>query len=94
MAQLITTKFAGETNSRGPRIIVKSWLGRTTFSYDHALGTGENHAAAVREHIKHITKEAAKRGHEVDYKIVGDNADYWYWLGCNEKGDGYGCVVV
>lgn len=94
MAQLITTKFAAPTNSRGARIIVKSWLGSTTFSYDYGMETGENHAAAVREHIKHITEVAAERGHEVDYKIVGDNAEYWYWLGCNSNGDGYGCVVV
>ena len=47
MRQAITTRFAGPTESRGSRIIVKSQAGRKTVAWDHALDASENHARAA-----------------------------------------------
>lgn len=49
--QAITTKFIAPTNTRGSRVQVKSWLGTTYSSWDHAQDSTENHLAAVRDHL-------------------------------------------
>lgn len=96
MAQAIVTKFLGPTNTRAARIVVTSWQGKTTWNYDHALDSGNNHAQAVRAHIMAISKNLWDAGHQVDYKIVGETNpnEYWNWLGANPKGDGYTAVVI
>lgn len=70
MAQVITTKYACPTNSTGSRIIVKSWMGRSVFSWDHALDSTENHLAAIDEHI-------AKKLADFPWKVlaVGENIE-------------------
>lgn len=49
MRQAIQTRYAGPTDSRGSRIIVKADAGRMTVSWDHALDVTENHTAAARK---------------------------------------------
>lgn len=46
--QAIVTKYAGPTNSRGSRIIVRAQAGRMIVAWDHALNPSQNHAAAAR----------------------------------------------
>lgn len=80
MAQAITTKFAGPTNSQGSRIIVKSWKGRTVYSWDHALNSNQNHAAAIDEHIKR--------------KLVTEHTADWWCLAMGEQPDSTGYVAI
>lgn len=55
MAQIITTKYLGPTNARGSRIQAKSASGvAVTVSYDHALNSDENHAAAAEALCKKL----------------------------------------
>ena len=48
MRQAIETRFAGPTNARGARVLVRAQAGRMTVSWDHALGVDENHCAAAK----------------------------------------------
>lgn len=57
--QAIRTQYKGPTDTRGSRIVATSHYGRTTFSYDHALSAGENHAAAA---AAHVTSRVSPRG--------------------------------
>jgi len=47
MYQAIETRFAGPTNHRGARIIVRAQAGRMTVPWDHALNSDENHRVAA-----------------------------------------------
>lgn len=95
MAQAIVTKFLCATNTRGSRILVKSWQGATTWNYDHVMDSNDNHAGAIRAHIMHISKRAWDAGHEVDYKIVGEViGENWRWLAANPDGKGYTAIVI
>lgn len=46
--QAIVTKFFGPTNTRGSRIKATAQAGSVTVSYDYALNSDENHAAAAQ----------------------------------------------
>ena len=50
--QAVETTFKGPTNSNGSRILVKAQWGRMTVSWDHALSSDENHAAAAEAFIR------------------------------------------
>lgn len=52
MAQVIVTKFCAPTNTKGARIKATSWMGATYFALDYSLGSTENHAAAIDDHIQ------------------------------------------
>jgi hypothetical protein len=52
MYQAIETRYAGPTNHRGARIIVRAQAGRMTVSWDHALNAEQNHLAAARAFAK------------------------------------------
>lgn len=43
----ITTKYYGPTDTRGSKIVASSEVGRVTVSYDSALSSEANHAAAA-----------------------------------------------
>ncbi len=47
--QTITTSYAGPTNTRGSRVLVKSWLKNKAFGWDHALNSEDNHKAAAQQ---------------------------------------------
>ena len=47
MRQAIETRYAGPTNHRGARIVVRAQAGRLTVSWDHALNSDENHTRAA-----------------------------------------------
>ena len=46
--QAITTKHCSPTNHRGSRVRASCERNATTIPWDHALNTGENHAAAAQ----------------------------------------------
>ena len=64
MYQAIETKYLGPTDHRGSRVRAKCQAGSVTLSWDHALDTVANHAAAARALIR---------------KLGWDNRD-WYAL--------------
>ena len=51
MAQVIITKYAPATNTKGSRVKCTSWMGTTFFNWDCALNTRENYLAAMDDHI-------------------------------------------
>lgn len=46
--QTITTSYAGPTNTKGSRVLVKSWLKNKYVAWDHSLNSEENHKAAAQ----------------------------------------------
>ena len=46
--QAITTKYHGPTNTKPGRVSATAEAGRVIFSWNHALNTDDNHAAAAR----------------------------------------------
>ena len=46
--QAITTRYLGPTNTRGARVKATCEAGTHTVSWDYALSSFENHAAAAR----------------------------------------------
>lgn len=49
MSQAIVTRYYGPTHTKGSRIIARAEAGWTSFPYDHALNSADNHAAAARK---------------------------------------------
>lgn len=95
MAQAIVSKFFGPTNTRGARIQVTSWQGKTTFAYDYGLEASDNHLAAIKEHIAKISKDATNRiDSPIEYKIIGESENYWEFMGAVPAGNGYIVVVI
>lgn len=62
MYQAIETRYAGPTNHRGARIIVRAQAGRITVSWDHALDVDQNHLAAARAFAEKWGWEGRWRG--------------------------------
>lgn len=90
MAQAISTKYRGPTNTRGSRVLVKSWQGTTYFEWDYALESTENHAEAIHDHIKRINENTGR-----EFKVVGEgHGPYHHWMGSNPDGTGYTVVVI
>lgn len=52
MIQAVTTRFAGPTNHRGSRVLVRAQAGCMIVSWDHALGVEENHEAAAKAYLQ------------------------------------------
>ena len=48
MRQAITARYAGPTNHRGSRIIVRACAGRMEIGWDDSIGSDENYARAIR----------------------------------------------
>ena len=80
--QVVETTFKGPTNSNGSRILVKAQCGRMTVSWDHALSSDENHAAAA---------EAFIRARGWDERGWDERGGVWIM---GHKADGTGCVFV
>ena len=67
--QTITTSYAGPTDTKGSRIMVKSWLKNKAFGWDHALNSEENHKAAAQQLVDILNSDRVKKGHG-DYQWV------------------------
>lgn len=57
--QTITTEYKGPTNTKGSRILVKSWLKNKSVSWDHALNSENNHKAAAQALIDVLNADRA-----------------------------------
>lgn len=75
--QAILTRYHGPTNHRGTRISATAQAGRISVSYDYALNSGDNHAAAA----KHLAEQFG--WNDFDGEWIGGqlpNQDYaWTW---------------
>lgn len=67
--QTITTAYAGPTNTKGSRVMVKSWLKNKAFAWDHALNSEDNHKAAAQQLVDILNSDRVKKGHG-DYHWV------------------------
>lgn len=85
MAQVITTKFVGPTNTKGSRVSVKSWVKNKVVAWDHALNSEENHSFAVAKLLQELNKQRKEDGCTLGWKIIGG--------GNMPDGSGYGFVV-
>ncbi len=65
----IIAKYAGPTNSRGSRIIVKSQRSRRSYPYPHELNGADCHKWAVSQYLTEILNE--------DRKEYGELASGW-----------------
>lgn len=73
--QTITTAFAGPTNTKGSRVMVKSWLKNKAFSWDHALNSEENHKAAAQQLVDILNSDRVKKGYgDYQWSIIASGA--------------------
>lgn len=71
--QTITTQYAGPTNTKGSRVMVKSWLKNKAVSWDHALNTEDNHKAAAQELVDVLNVDRVKNGYgDYHWEIVAN----------------------
>lgn len=64
--QTITTQYAGPTNTKGSRVMVKSWLKNKAVSWNHALNSEDNHKAAAQALVDVLNADRVKNGYD-DY---------------------------
>ncbi len=67
--QTITTQYAGPTNTKGSRVMVKSWLKNKAVSWDHALNSEDNHKAGAQALVDVLNNDRVKNGYD-DYQWV------------------------
>jgi len=69
--QTITTSFAGPTNTKGSRVLVKSWLKNKAFGWDYSLNSEANHKAAAQQLVDVLNADRAKNGYsDFQWSIV------------------------
>ena len=75
--QAITTKYLGPTNFRGSRVKASAEAGSVTISWDHALDTRQNHAAAALALLDRLgwTGEWVQGGTSDGYVFVNAHDD-------------------
>jgi len=59
--QTITTSYKGPTNTKGSRIMVKSWLKNKAFGWDYSLNSEANHKAAAQQLVDLLNDERSKQ---------------------------------
>ena len=62
--QTITTTYKGPTNTKGSRVLAKSWLKNKSVAWDHALNTEDNHRAAAQALVEELNDAREKKGHD------------------------------
>lgn len=95
MAQAIITKYLPATNTRGPRIQVKSWLLTTVIAYPNNEEGIRAHLVAITQHIGEMEEEARRKECDVSYHIVmpaGAELERDY-MGAMPDGSGYVVMV-
>lgn len=68
--QTITTTYAGPTNTKGGRIMVKSWLKNKAFAWDHALNSEANHKAAAQALVDALNADRVKNAQGYQWVII------------------------
>lgn len=67
--QTITTQYAGPTNTKGSRVMVKSWLKNKAVSWDYSQSSQDNHKAAAQALVDVLNSDRAMQGYD-DYQWV------------------------
>ena len=83
--QTITTEFKGPTNTKGSRILTKSWLKNKAVAWNHALNTEENHKAAAQALVDVLNADRHANGYD-DY--------YWQIIAAGHMPDGKGNAYI
>jgi hypothetical protein len=69
--QTITTSYAGPTNTRGSRVLVKSWLKNKAFGWDYSLSSEANHKAAAQQLVDVLNVDRVAKGYgDFQWSIV------------------------
>jgi len=83
--QTITTTYAGPTNTKGSRIMAKSWLKNKAFAWDHALNSEENHKVAAQALVDALNAD----------RVKNDHGDYqWSIIAAGSMPDGKGNAYI
>lgn len=61
--QTITTSYAGTTNTRGSRVMAKSWLKNKAFGWDHSLNAEDNHKQAAQQLVDVLNSDREDSGY-------------------------------
>ena len=83
--QTITTAYKCPTNTKGSRIMVKSWLKNKSISWDHSLNTEDNHKAAAQALVDELNADRVKKGYD-DYQ--------WSIIAAGSMPDGKGNAYI
>ena len=83
--QTITTSYAGPTNTKGSRVMVKSWFKNKAFVWDHALNSEANHKAAAQQLVDILNSDRVKKGYS-DYQ--------WSIIASGSMPDGKGNAYI
>lgn len=83
--QTICTSYAGPSNTRGSRIMVKSWLKNKAFGWDHALNSEANHKAAAQQLVDVLNAQRLQ---------CGDPAYKWSIVAAGSMPDGKGNAYI
>ena len=83
--QTITTSYKGPTNTRGSRIMAKSWLKNKAFAWDHSLNSEANHKQAAQQLVDVLNADRAKNAY---------NDFQWSIVACGSMPDGKGNAYI
>lgn len=73
--QTITTKYAGPTNTRGSRILVKSWIKNKSVGWAYSLNSEDNHKAAALQLVQAINADRVEKGHgDYQWQIIASGS--------------------
>lgn len=73
--QTICTSYKGPTNTKGSRIMVKSWLKSKAFAWDYALSSEANHKQAAQLLVDQLNADRAKNGYnDFQWSIVASGS--------------------
>lgn len=70
--QTIITSYAGPTNTKGSRILAKSWIKNKAFTWDYSLSSEENHKAAAQALVDVLNADRECESHK--WKIIAAGA--------------------
>lgn len=62
--QTICTSYAGPTNTRGSRVLVKSWLKNKAFGWDYSLNSEANHKVAAQQLVDLLNADRIKQDYD------------------------------
>lgn len=73
--QTITTKFAGPTDTKGSRILVKSWIKSKSVGWAYSLNSEDNHKAAALQLVQAINAERLAKGiGDYQWQIIAEGS--------------------
>ena len=70
--QTITTQYKDPTNTKGSRILAKSWLKNKSVAWNHALNSEGNHKAAAQALVDELNTN--RDGDSYKWQIIASGA--------------------